>query len=187
MFDVNQTDNLTLNKINSLFYNINENFINIDQLVGEKNKLSHSPDDIIFDCTFNKNKCNLNNFTWYYDKIFGICYVFNSGYNSTGHVIELESSYIEGIDYGLKFDLYIGFHENLTRFNSFYENGLGAIIRIGNSSYLIENYNSGIRIQPGYNTFINIDRSFEFIMTKPYSNCDIDNESPKNLTRIYIS
>ncbi len=60
-----------------------------------------------------------------------------------------------------------------------YGNGLGAIVRIENSSYLIENYNSGIRIQPGYNTFIDVDRLFEFNMAKPYSNCDIDNHSPE--------
>jgi hypothetical protein len=45
----------------------------------EKKKLSHSLEDIVFNCTYNQRNCDLKkDFTWTFDKFYGNCYVFNS-------------------------------------------------------------------------------------------------------------
>ena len=52
--------------------------------------------------------------------------------------------------------------------------GVGALIRIENSSYFVDHGWEGIKIPGGYQTDIVIERKFKFIMPKPYSNCEID-------------
>jgi len=45
----------------------------------EKQKLSHSLDDMVLNCTYNQRNCDLKkDFTWTFDKFYGNCYVFNS-------------------------------------------------------------------------------------------------------------
>jgi hypothetical protein len=80
---------------------------------------------------------------------------------------------------GLRFRLFTNFHENLTLFNSFLS-GSGLIIRISNSSYLTSYELDGIQIQSGLYTNVQIERAFKFVLPKPYSNCDLDNNDPKN-------
>jgi hypothetical protein len=84
---------------------------------------------------------------------------------------------VPGETLGLKFGLYVNFYQNLTLINS-YGGGLGAVLRIENSSYLTYFKNSeGIRIEPGSATSLSLIRSFKSILPRPYSNCLIDNET----------
>ena len=92
--------------------------------------------------------------------------------------ISIKKSTIAGPTNGLKMKLYLNFHENLTLFNS-YTGGLGAIIRIENSSYLNDHFLDGIYVAPGLLTNIAVERTFRFNLPKPYSNCEIDNETPE--------
>ena len=57
--------------------------------VQSKKELAHSLNDIMLSCRFNDKKCNTNDFVWKFDPFFGNCYEFNSGYNSSGHQIDL--------------------------------------------------------------------------------------------------
>jgi hypothetical protein len=133
----------------------------------EKKKLSHSLQDMMPSCYFNQKECLVNDFDWYFDPYYGNCWTFNS-------VQKLTSSF-PGEFYGFRMDLYINYCDKLNTINS-YSGGLGALIRIANSSYLTNFYpRDGIKLEPGQVTSISLRRSFKFSLPKPYSNCLIDN------------
>jgi len=146
----------------------------------EKKKLSHSFEEILvpFSCYFNLKTCSTDDFVWHFDPWFGNCWIFNSGYNRTVHRVPLKMSSFPGDSYGLKMSLYVNFFENLTSINSLpsFGGGLGALIRIDNSSYKT-NYiiMDGIRLPGGDSTSVSVMRSFKSFYPQPYSNCLIDN------------
>ena len=76
-------------------------------------------------------------------------------------------------------EFYVNFYEPLAEFNS-YTGGLGAAILIENNTYSNGFLSDGVQISSGLGTYIVVERQFEFNMAKPYSACDIDNESPSN-------
>jgi hypothetical protein len=83
-----------------------------------KKRIAHNLEDILIDCKFNYQKCSASDFVWHFDPLFGNCYVFNSGYNSTGDPIELKQSSVAGVLFGLQVILYLNYNENLTFINS---------------------------------------------------------------------
>ena len=92
-----------------------------------KKRLGHSLDDIMFSCVFNNVECTSDDFVWKFDRYYGNCYVFNSGFNKSGERVPLKKSYISGSLYGLQIQFYIGYNEKLNFINSFY--GAGGYIR----------------------------------------------------------
>ena len=147
----------------------------------QRKKLGHSLEDILMTCSFNGESCSASDFIWKFDKYFGNCYVFNSGFNSSGHRVELKQSYIAGSSFGLKIGFYTGFYENLTLFTAL--GSKGAYVRIENSSYLSdETLDNGVYVAPGKWANVLLNREFKFMLAKPYSNCDLDNDSPDKHT-----
>jgi hypothetical protein len=141
----------------------------------EKKKLGHDIRDILINCWFNGNPCDSNDFTWSFDPWYYNCYTFNSGFNSNGTKIDLKQSTISGPEFGLKLRLYVNIYE----FFYYNANGYGIIVRIDNSSYSTYYSNGdGILLSPGFQTNIAVDREFHSMLPKPYSNCEIDTNSP---------
>jgi hypothetical protein len=138
--------------------------------VSEKTQLSHSFNDILLSCNFNNLPCTVADFVWYFDRNWGNCYAFNSGFNSTGNSVDLLSSIRAGGNYGLQMTLYSGYYENLSSTNRI--NGL--IVKLANQSFI--DLSDGVFVSPGFVTNIGIERYFELLMPKPYSNCDIPND-----------
>ena len=137
----------------------NENNLDLE----EKKKLVHDLKDILIECKFNANNCNFTEFTWSYDFFRGNCYTFYSGVDFNENKVNLRRSTIASSDYGLKLTLYVNIYEKIL--NSKY--GLGALIRIGNSSY--STYfpsGSGIYVSPGFSTYISVDREFQSMLSK---------------------
>ena len=143
----------------------------------EKKMLGHNLSDILFECTFNNNPCNSSHFHWSFDVNYGNCYTFNSGFDSNGNKVDLERSSISGHDLGLQIRFYVNIYEELLN-SSNNLNGLGAVFRIGNSSYLSGHLNGGIFVPSGFQTYIAVDREFKIMLSRPYSNCEIDYNSP---------
>ena len=139
--------------------------------VSQQQSLSHTFEDILFACTFNNIECTTNDFFWYFDRNLGNCWAFNSGNNSSGQTVNLLNSIRAGADYGLQMTLYSNYYENLTYNNSF--NGM--IVKVVNASFL--DLSDGIYLAPGFVTNVAIDRFFELLLPKPYSDCDIPNDS----------
>ena len=146
----------------------------------ERKKLGHSLEDILYRCSFNNEPCGVEDFAWKFDRYYGNCYVFNSGFNATGGKVELKKSLFSGSTYGLQMDFYVGFHQNLTLFNSIA--GKGGFVKVENSSYLNDDTLDGILLTPGLSLSISIARKLGLYLPSPYSNCDIDNVAPGKFT-----
>jgi len=143
--------------------------------IDERELLGYNLSEILLSCKYNNQKCDSRDFTWKFDRLYGNCFVFNSNRNESNR-----QAFIAGDMFGLKLAFYSNYHQSLSVFNSIFPRG--AQIRIENNSF--ESYESGfddIFVSPGFTTSISIDRSFKFIKAKPYSNCDIDNNSPQNV------
>jgi hypothetical protein len=139
----------------------------------DKKKLSHSIEDILLTCKFNYANCNASDFSWTWDDYHGNCYMFNSGVNSKGENIDLKVLNMAGSDFGWVVDVYVNAYEKLKLFNELNPNGL--LLKIDNVTHLVDNVNY-VYVNGGVQAFIGLKRSFSFYLSKPYSNCDLDNE-----------
>jgi hypothetical protein len=189
IFDKNEIVNVShkdmVPKVSAL-YKRAISHVNSDSFSDEnRKKLGHRLKDILHNCKFNTLSCNLDEFTWEFDPVYGNCYKFNAGQsNSTG---EIKESTIAGPLNGLKFDLFVNVHEDIKDYYYSYLiieitssnfNALGAIIKIDNSSYSTDySYNGGIKIASGFHTDLSIYRKFSFNLPKPYSRCELDNDN----------
>ena len=146
---------------------LNKNFSN-----AERKKLGHSLEDIMYNCYFNNEPCSGSDFIWKFDRFYGNCYIFNSGFDDHGNRIELKKSLIAGSQFGLKLEMYANFNQNLNKINSPF--GPAIYVRIENSSAPNggDTFN-GIQLATGFITYVSVDREFKFNLAKPYSNCDI--------------
>ena len=157
------------------FYAIAQGMLLEKHFTSENLKLlGHDFKDTLINCYFKNQPCSYTDFTWYFDAFYGNCYEFNA---NEDHKIS-----IPGWDNGLKLEFYVNFYEKLSALNSVY-GGLGALIRIENSSYFVDHGWEGIKVQGGFQSDISIDRTFKFIMPYPYSNCIIDKDTPVNETK----
>jgi hypothetical protein len=118
--------NLTLT-VDQLKLISNRNDSNID-----RDRLQHSFEDILIDCSFNNIDCTHRDFTKYFDRNLGTCFEFNSGRDENSNIVELKRTMRAGSLYGLKLTLYGNFYEKLIAYNRY----LGLIISVSNSSYL---------------------------------------------------
>ena len=151
----------------------------------EKKLLSHDFEDILISCTFNSQTCSVSDFVWKFDKFFGNCFVFNSGFDSSGNPVELKKSYVAGSLFGLSLQFYVGFHEHLTLFNSINFNG--AYVRIENSSVTSDDLlDNGIYITPGKWANALIHRIQKYVLPKPFSVCELDNDSRVQKTNSFL-
>ena len=68
-----------------------------------------------------------------------------------------------GLDFGLQLTLYVNIYEKLLNdtLNIF---GLGALIRIGNSSYLSDYSNGGLFLPAGLDSYVSVEREFKSIL-----------------------
>ena len=162
------------NAANLAMFNLNDD---------EKKRLGHKLEDILISCSFNEEDCTPDDFTWKFDTFFGNCFVFNDPIKSG---VPTKRSYIAGSMYGFSVQLYIGFNEKLKLFNS--NSMKGAYIRIENSSYYSDDLlDNGIYISPGKSTTALINRLVNYVLPKPYSVCDLDNESGiKNVDKPFV-
>ncbi len=122
-------------------------------LDAEKQKLSHDLEDILFECWFNDKQCYASDFTWSYHQMYGNCFTFN------GNETNLKKSYLIGPDYGLQLVLYVKVYESLLNITDV-KDKLGAVIRVGNSSFSKFVSNGGIFVSSGFSTYIQVDREF---------------------------
>jgi hypothetical protein len=172
----------------TVFYKRLISYVNSDSFSNEnRKKLGHRLKDILHNCKFNTIPCDFDDFTWEFDPVYGNCYKFNSGFNSSGQNIDLKESTIAGPLNGLQFDLFVNVNEDIkdyyysflnNEFTSNNFNALGAVIKIDNSSYLTDHSkNGGIKIASGFHTDLSIYRKFNFNLPKPYSSCELDNNN----------
>jgi len=139
IFNENQRDQLNFTYKS---YLMNDTYWSATQVMNglnetEKRKLSYHLEDLMIACSFNSNPCSAKDFEWYFDSVYGNCWMFNSGLNlNTSQNIPLLFSSFPGEEYGFQLSLYVNFYQNLASFNSYsifsMLGGLGALIRIEN-------------------------------------------------------
>ena len=157
--------------VNYIFYQALNIAVTKNFTEQERQMFSHSFDDILLTCYFNGQLCTANDFIAVFDSAYGNCLVFNSDN-------KIKTSSVAGSLYGLQLQIYTGFNENLTKFNS-YVGGRGLLVRIDNSSYLTDHNVDGVKISAGFHHNIAVERSFKFMLPIPYSNCEVDRHSSK--------
>ncbi len=131
----------------------------------EKKKLGLQLDELIINCEFDSEPCNLEtDFTWGYSLEFGNCYIFNYLGNKT-----LKST---GMSSGLALEIFRGFEAFFPTFYTTYGFELMIFNETKNFSfhYLYEKTS----IRTGVEVNINVRRNFIEKMIKPYSECEID-------------
>jgi hypothetical protein len=170
--DPNQIKKLSSMTFNSLWQYIDVSAVaSVLYLDDEKKKqIAHHFEDILIGCRFNNQPCSASDFAWSFDPFYGNCYSFNTGFNSSGEPIALKESSVSGWLFGLQLEMYVNFNQNLSTFND----ASGLMVRIGNSSYVTDQNLDGIRIASGFRTDVAINREFNQMMPRPYSNCLAD-------------
>ena len=89
------------------------NIINFKLNESERDKLSHTLDDILLECQFNTQPCSSKDFVKEYDLNLGTCYSFNTGMNASLHRVPLRRSTRSGSTHGLRVALYVNVYEKL--------------------------------------------------------------------------
>ena len=182
VFDAAQTQNMSsvdkYNLILSVYTHVTSRVLSKNFSDTERQKLGQSLDDILYSCLFNNQACSADDFVWRYDRYYGNCWVFNSGYNASGHYVGLKKSSIAGQGFGLQLAFYINFYEKLSITNAIY--GVGGYLRVENASYLGDDTLDGIYLTPGESPDVLVYRTFKEYLPKPYSSCEVDNVNPHN-------
>ena len=138
----------------------------------EKEKLGYKVNEAVMWCTFNLVKCDLSEFKWSYNLLYGNCFTFNQftdEINST-QIKHLSKS---GKMFGLQLDLFVG--SNQTNYNSIFDQG--AHIFINNQTEKNDIFGSfddgfgGFDASVGFQTNIAIQRLFINKRAFPYSEC----------------
>ena len=130
-----------------------------DDFYGNKSNLK----DRLLYCKFSDFNCDLNDFEILNEKITGYNYIkFNSGFNRTGHKIDIKNSKLAGSDNGFSAVIFTGIAENSSMLP----------IYIHNYTYNPEITSvDPIFLSPGYEFFLKINRVFYYKKEYPYSDC----------------
>lgn len=130
----------------------------------ERKKLGYSIEQFLLTCSFNQIDCNEKDFDWYYDLIYGNCYRFNSGFNSSIRKVAKTGKF-----YGLRLELYVGVPDDLQKFAT----SIGAHIFI-NHHKIRPKSSEGIDVASGTETNIVLKRTDTSHLKYPYSECRIE-------------
>ena len=155
----------------NLFSSANINILNENSTDEQRKMVQYKLEDILIGCIFNGiENCAADDFYWKYDNLMGNCYYLNHA-KSNSSVFKYAK--FNGVYFGLTMTLFMGIKYDLKILNP----NRGITLFIQNSSNQLGS--TQIELQAGVKTNIAIDRYFSTQFPKPYSNCDIDNDNPK--------
>ena len=152
--------------VKALFQSFSATIANLSDT--KKKELGHNIEDILIECIFNNVECSKEDFVWYYDKLYGNCFTFNSD-NSTNEKRVVNRP---GKIYGLSLTLFDKMPAPLKRLLS--EHGFK--IKLDNN--IIDS--DGIDLLPGVETSVAVTKIISKQLPEPYSSCHIDNDEPEN-------
>lgn len=137
-----------------------------------KQSLRYQLQNILISCYYNHQVCSMEDFKYFYDKLIGNCYTFNSGVASNGTKTDIKQSPQAGFEYGLTIEIFVGNPD----IETLYEYNDGLIISIHNQSRQPNLNSDRIYVSVGSETDIKISRRSISKLSYPYSNC-FDHES----------
>ena len=127
----------------------------------EKKKLGHHIEDILLECVFNNVECSKDDFIWHFDKFYGNCFKFNSGFDKNGRTA-LKTANQPGKIYGLSLTLFDKLPNLLKRIVPYY----GFTIKLDNSSFDVSGPD-GIDLLSGLETSIAVNRVISKQLPEP--------------------
>lgn len=143
-------------------------FGNID--VNDREKCTSSPKDFLLYCRFDGNICSHSDFEYFYNQKYGNCYKFNENGLKKSVKINLESG------------LFLAFLLNHPKEIDMIGIEKGFFISIHSKSVdTSSDFESLIETSTGYQTNIEVRKSYFKKHPKPYSNCDFLNHSISSL------
>ena len=142
----------------------------------EKKSLGFSLSKTLLLCSFNGNKCSIEDFYWFYDFKWGNCFQFNSNVNQTSPIKE---TFLGGYNYGLT--LFLGPLINSNRNFSHYSSGLKIYIHNGS---ILASFTDETFIETGKQTNIAIKKTFAHKAPSPHSQCQDLHEFKSDLTEL---
>ena len=109
---------------NDFLYKAFAAYLKMSNKLADIKQLDYNIQEILITCAFNGDKCDANNFEWFYHGLYGNCYTFNS--NSS------LNSYRPGKNRGLTLELFVGMYDQLEKFS--FTRGLAVIVNNNTSS-----------------------------------------------------
>ena len=123
----------------------------------------------LISCSFNKAICDSNNFTSYFNYDYGNCYTFNGGADNN----DILKTSLTGSKYGLTLEILTGDPTN----QILPETNNGLLVVVHNQTKTLVpsiEFNNGIFIPTGCNSYVSVSREFRSKLSSPYSNCITD-------------
>jgi hypothetical protein len=128
----------------------------------ELKKLGLSLNEMVIECHYNANDCDLNSdFEWFYNSFYGNCYKFNPN----GRMISSKPGQFNG----LQIELYVG--SPVDKYQFAYTTGVHVFVH---NKSTIPNFSDGIDVPTGKSTNIAINRVYFKRIEKPFSECTKD-------------
>jgi hypothetical protein len=197
IFNQTQMRNISFSSSENIFWTVWSVFINrinSGSFTDEnRKKFAHSLDDILPACYLNGQLCTAQDFLWRWDPIYGNCFSFNSGFDSSGSRVNLKESSLPGTYFGLQLAIYVGYSDRLNLFNSgwnsfiYLSNVYGLNVIIENNTFLTNTKMSPIALNGGTINYISMQRRLTTNLPKPYSDCDIDNTKSNSFNSPYFN
>ena len=117
---------------------------------------------MIISCYFNSKACNETDFEWLNHAIYGNCYRFNSGQNSS-----LKKVYSSGSTNGLRLELFLGIPDE----NDFLMTSNGLFLSINNPEVKGIIPEEGLYVPTGMASNVGFKKVIQNKLSEPYSNC----------------
>jgi hypothetical protein len=130
--------------------------------------LSYLKEDMLLYCVYNTNPCDPAYFDYYYDLMYGNCFRFNAGRNSTGHNIKILESTRSGKINGLQMEIFLGPY--LEWEYGFLNIERSIHVLIDNQSIYPSPFD-GFPVSPGKETTIIMKRELVKKLPKPFNDC----------------
>ena len=166
-----KNDSLIINRLYKKTFlqsNIMSSQLNDEQRRSFSLKINES----LIDCVFSFTPCSRNEFSWFYDFIYGNCYTINEGKTLSNNLtIPFWTSSNPGTINGLQLWIYVGNSSHETISNS------GIHIFIHNHSFT-PLCSDGINAAPGMETNIIVRRVYDEKLPPPFNDCIKELKSP---------
>lgn len=156
----------------------NDNFTSSD-----KRKLGFELSDMMLTCRYNYDSCDLNDFTYFYNVMYGNCFTFNAGKSDNGSQIPNKKLSVAGAQYGLTLELFLGDPDVQKK----YESTSGIIISVHNQSNIPPLNEDRILASAGFETDIKISRNFISKLPYPYGDCLDDTSASSKFNSQFFS
>ncbi|XP_066300010.1 uncharacterized protein [Branchiostoma lanceolatum] len=125
-------------------------------------EMGHQKEDLILQCTFDKERCSLDDFKVTQNAKYGNCYTFNHGEDGV-----VRNTTKVGAEYGLKLTLSIEANEYVGLFGQ--DPGAKVTIHSVGSTPFPEG--NALNTKPGESTFVGLKRSSVKRQPHPYGDC----------------